>query len=265
MQAIPKPIDIAKESAINAGNLIIGLLNKASISEKGNSNLVTEADIKAEKLIKDTILKTFPQHSILGEEGGGEKDMSAPHLWIIDPLDGTNNYAHGFPIFSVSIAYAECGEVKAGVVYDPTRNELFSAEKQRGAFLNRERIQVSINPLSKAIVSVGFSYERGKKMQAMLKTIEKLFSKNIHGIRRCGSAALDLCYVASGRTDAYVEYEICPWDFAAGMLILNEAGGVCKNATGGVLDLNAKNLAVSNLACSKEFIKTVIIPNDTLN
>ncbi|MDC7124630.1 MAG: inositol monophosphatase family protein [Spirochaetales bacterium] len=253
-------LETAKKAAAAAAEIIISLQNKAKISEKGINNLVTEADIKSEAIIRQIILKAFPKHSILGEEGGGEDNMDAPHLWIIDPLDGTNNYAHGFPFFSTSIAYAENGKVKVGLVLDPTKNELFTAIEGEGAFLNGEKIKVSDKDLLSSLVSVGFYYDRGEMMRTTLKTIEKLFEHNIQGIRRTGSAAIDFCYVAAGRTDAYVEYFLSPWDFAAGMLILQEAGGVCKDAKGNTLSIKSKNIAVSNGTCTEEFLRIVKEP-----
>jgi len=253
-------IKTAKEASKAASEIIMSLMNKAKIDIKGINNLVTEADLKSEEAIRAIILRDFPTHSIFGEEGGGEKNFNVDHLWIIDPLDGTNNYAHGFPFFCVSIAYAEKGEVKAGIVFDPIRNEMFQTMKGCGAFLNGTQIFVSDRSLDSALVSAGFYYDRGEIMRTTLKSIQRLFENNIRGIRRTGSAALDCCYVAAGRTDAYFEYLLYPWDFAAGMLIINEAGGDSRDASGAKLSIESNTIAVSNGSFTNEFISLIKYP-----
>ena len=250
-------IKVARHAASGSADIIMGLFNRAEINDKGMNNLVTEADLKSEAAIRKIILENFPSHSILGEEGGGEDDFNADNLWIIDPLDGTNNYAQGFPFFSISIAYAERGELKAGIVFDPIRNESFYAEKGKGSFLNGKPLKVSKRGLNSALVITGFNYDRGEIMRSTLKTIERLFENNIRGIRRTGSAALDFCYVAAGRADAYFEYLLYSWDFAAGMLILSEAGGECRDTSGAPLTLSSSTVAVSNGAFTEELIELV--------
>lgn len=255
-------IKTAKEASKAASEIIMSLMNKAKIDNKGINNLVTEADLKTEEAIRAIILRDFPTHSIFGEEGGGEENFNVDSLWVIDPLDGTNNYAHGFPFFCVSIAYAEKGEVKAGIVFDPIRNEMFQAIIGGGAFLNETQISVSNRGLNSALVSVGFYYDRGDMMRTTLKAIQQLFENNIRGIRRTGSAALDCCYIAAGRTDAYFEYFLSPWDFAAGMLIINEAGGDSRDASGAKLSLESKTVAVSNGSFTNEFISLIKYPEE---
>jgi len=250
----------AEEAAIRAGEIILQYYNITRVDEKGAGNLVTEADLKSEKAIREIILRDFPEHSILGEEEGGEEDINADNLWIIDPLDGTNNYAHGLPVFSVSIAYAEKGEVLTGLVFDPLRKETFTAEKGKGAHLNSRPIKTSQRKLSEALIGTGFYYDRGAMMRSTLDSIGRLFENGIHGIRRSGSAALDFCYVASGRLDAYFEYHLGTWDFAAGMLILNEAGGECRDASGNPLSLSAETFAVCNGQFSDDLINLVRHP-----
>ena len=237
--------------------LSCGFATKQKLDDKGTNNLVTEADLQSEVRVREIILKTFPSHSILGEEEGGEENYSADHLWVIDPLDGTNNYANGFPFFSVSIAYAEKGDVKVGIVYDPLRDELFHAVKDEGAFLNKEPIKVSSRNLESALFSFGFNYDRGRMMRATLASIQRLFENNIRGIRRTGSAALDFCYVASGRIDGFIEYFLNSWDFAAGMLILREAGGDCREASGRQLALTSNTIAVCNGVFTDRMIELV--------
>ncbi|MBI9109247.1 MAG: inositol monophosphatase [Spirochaetales bacterium] len=252
----------AEEAAIRAGEIILQYFNNAKINEKGAGNLVTEADLKSEEAIRKIILKSFPSHSILGEEEGGEENMNAVNLWVIDPLDGTNNYAHGLPMFSVSIAYAEKGEVMAGLVFNPLLKETFTAVKGGGAFLNGKPIKVSNRSLSEALIGTGFYYDRGPIMRSTLGSIQRLFENGIHGIRRSGSAALDLSYVAAGRLDAYFEYKLGVWDFAAGMLILNEAGGDCRDASGKPLSLFSTTFAVCNGVFSDELIDLVRYPQE---
>lgn len=249
---------LAEAAARRAGEIILAFQGNISISEKANNNLVTEADLAAQEAIIELIRKHYPGHSILAEELDLQASSSATDLWIIDPLDGTNNFAHNIPHFSVSIAYARSGRVMAGVVFDPVRDEIFCAEEGKGAFLNGVPIRVSeAKTLQEAVVVTGFYYDRGAIMRKTLASIEKLFKANIHGIRRFGSAALDLCWVACGRFDAYFEYQLSPWDFAAGMLIIEQAGGRCSDQAGRPLDLNSQGLAVSNGAIHQQFIKVV--------
>lgn len=250
----------AEAAASRAGEIILQYFNNAKIDEKGTGNLVTEADLKSEKAIREIILRDFPDHSILGEEEGGEDDVNADNLWIIDPLDGTNNYAHGLPMFCVSIAYAEKGDVKTGLVFDPLLNETFTAQKGKGAFMNSKPIKVSERKLEEALIGTGFYYDRGAMMRSTLGAIGRLFENGIHGIRRSGSAALDFSYVAAGRLDAFFEYHLGTWDFAAGMLFINEAGGECRDAAGNPLTLESKTFAVCNGRFSDELVKLVKYP-----
>lgn len=240
-------LQTAKEAARRAGKIILEQQGSALVSEKENNNLVTETDFSAQEMILEVIGRHFPQHSIIAEENDLAASSSAADLWIIDPLDGTNNFAHNIPHFSVSIAYARSGTVLAGVVYDPVRNELFSAARDEGAFMNNRPIKVSAaSSLKESIIATGFYYDRGEMMRRTLNSIEKLFGENVHGIRRFGSAALDLCWVACGRFDAYFEYKLSTWDFAAGMLILEEAGGHCSDQKGRDLNLDSTGIIVSN-------------------
>jgi myo-inositol-1(or 4)-monophosphatase len=211
-----------------AGKKITDLLGRSKIQFKESSvNLVTEADTIAEEYLREHLKKIIPDALVLGEEGSSREDRSAEKLWIIDPLDGTNNFAHTIPHFGVSVAYAESGIVKCGVVYDPSRDECFSASAGSGAFLNDDPISVSKRAtIQDSMIVTGFYYDRGNLMERTLLSIHRLFKANIRGIRRMGSAALDICWVASGRFEGYFEYQLSPWDFAAGELILKEAGGV---------------------------------------
>jgi myo-inositol-1(or 4)-monophosphatase len=251
-------ISCAVRAARAASEIILSKYGKGRSFEKTKNNLVTEADLEAEDVIVSMIGKKFPLHQILAEERRENADMLADHLWVIDPLDGTNNYAHGIPHFCVSIAYAEKGEVLAGVIYDCVRNELFSAERNGGAFLNDKKIAVSrTDKVSESIITTGFYYDRGVLMEKTVDTIRMLFRADIRGIRRLGSAALDLCWVACGRFDGYFEYRLSPWDFSAGMLLVREAGGKCSDREGRELGLTSKSVAVSNGKIHDEFLRIV--------
>ncbi len=241
-------LDTAHTAAREAGNRLMELLGTAAVSHKGAThNLVTQADLEAEQIITDSIRSEFPDHKFLLEEGQSTGSSGDEHLWIVDPLDATNNFAHGIPHFCVSIAYAIKGEIQAGVVFDPTRNELFHAIKGGGAFLNDKPIHVtSTTRLEECIVGTGFYYDRGAMMKKTLDSIHELFSRNVRGIRRMGSAAIDLSWVACGRFDAFFEYKLEPWDYAAGKLLIEEAGGKCTDRTGNALEIDSRSVIVSN-------------------
>lgn len=215
---------IAIEAALKSGYLIKSYVGKAyGISYKGGDNIVTDVDKKSEELIIKKILSAFGDHSILSEESAPRLGSSG-YRWIIDPLDGTTNFAHAFPFFSVSIALEYNGRVILGVVYDPMREELFCAESGRGARLNNKKISVSkTKRLSDSFLATGFSYGNSKK-DKNIGNFKRLLMRSL-AIRRAGSAALDLCYVACGRFDGYWEMYLKPWDSAAGMVIIEEAGG----------------------------------------
>lgn len=216
-------------------------------AEGGQHNLVSDADLESEKVIADTIRSSFPTHELLGEEQL-VGDLDAEHLWIIDPLDGTNNFAHGLPHFAISIAYCYRGVPIVGVVFNPVRQDWFTATRGHGARWNNVPINVSSEQtLSEAIIACGFHYDRGAMMRATLGAIEELFSQHrIHGIRRMGTAALDFCAVAAGHFGGFFEYYLSPWDFAAGMLIVEEAGGTVTNSRGEPMPLAAGGVVVSN-------------------
>jgi len=209
-------------------------------------DLVSDADLEAERAITRVIQTAFPDHAILGEEEQ-QGSLDAEHLWVIDPLDGTNNFAHGLVNFASSIAYYERGRAVCGVVDAPELGERFAAEAGAGATRNRELIRCGTqSELGEVLVGCGFYYDRGDMMRATLATVEALFEQHIHGIRRIGSAALDICFVACGRFGAFFEYQLSPWDFAAARLILEEAGGRITTATGEPLPLDSTSLLASN-------------------
>ncbi|MHC4268789.1 MAG: inositol monophosphatase family protein [Planctomycetota bacterium] len=247
----------AIKAAKEAGKIIQDyyLKNVDAISKKNTYDLVTNADIEAENKIISIIKDKFPEHSILTEESGEERTKS-DYFWIIDPLDGTNNFYHKFPMFCVSIALYKKGKPLIGVVFDPIKKELFYAEKNKGAFLNDKQVKVSnANSLNKSLLALGFYYERGALMRKSLGQMKKFFYENVHGIRRTGSAALDLCYTACGRFDGYWELKLNPWDYAAGSLILTEAGGKITDTQGKRYNLLMGNVAASNGRIHKKMIQ----------
>jgi myo-inositol-1(or 4)-monophosphatase len=212
----------------NAGDILLGYFGtavKRHYKEQTPANVCSEADVAANSYITSLIAREFPDHGILSEEMPAVAENSE-YLWVIDPLDGTNNFIHGVPHWSISIALLRNKQPILGVVYQPITKELFIAEKGEGATLNGDRIHCSqTSILSEALIGLGFYYDRGAGMRATLKAIEEYFSTNIHGVRRFGCASLDLAYVACGRFDAFFEFTLSPWDYAAGMLLVEESGG----------------------------------------
>lgn len=212
---------------------------------KGVADIVTDADLASERLIRQLILATFPEHVILGEEGGSVGTGRSPHRWIVDPLDGTTNYAHGFPFFSVSVAYEAHGQVQVGAVYDPLRDELFLAQRGRGASLNGVPIQVSAEErLDRSLLATGFPYER-EGLPGAVAAFSYLSHRSM-AVRRAGSAALDLCYVACGRLDGYWEHVVGAWDVAAGALLVEEAGGRVTRVDGSPFNVACGQVLSSN-------------------
>ncbi|MBI1983005.1 MAG: inositol monophosphatase [Acidobacteria bacterium] len=234
-------IDIARE----AGGLLSEFFKSPlEISYKRQSDLVTEADRRSEALIVQRLRGHFPGHDIVGEEGGG-RSTNADYCWYVDPLDGTTNFAHGFPVFCVTLGLAYHGEVVAGVVYDPTRDELFAAQRGSGAFLNGQRLSVSKTAnISESLLATGFppfADNHDLNIQFYFR-----FTLLSHGIRRAGSAALDLCSVASGRFEGFWELKLNPWDKAAGSLLVTEAGGRVTNLAGEPFRLLGDEIFASN-------------------
>ena len=231
--------------AREAGALLMEHFNQhIKIEYKGEADLVTIADRKSEALIRERIRQIWPTHDVLGEEEGF-RDTGSEYRWYVDPLDGTTNFAHGFPVFCVSMALQYRDEMIVGLCFDPTRNEIFTAERGKGAQLNGEPIHVSkVANLAESLVGTGFpSHKRHKNPnihfyhQITLRT---------HGVRRAGSAALDLCSVACGRLDAFWEFNLNPWDTAAGVLLVREAGGRVSDFSGGPFQLNSRETLASN-------------------
>jgi myo-inositol-1(or 4)-monophosphatase len=214
-------------SIINRASLDVDLVKVAS---KGRSDFVTEVDRAAEQAIVDILLKAYPDHAILAEESGASGDSE--YTWIIDPLDGTTNFIHGFPQYAVSIALRHREHVTQAVVYDPTRNELFTASRGRGAFLNERRIRVSRrSKLSECLIGTGFPFRSFEHLDEYVRMFRSV-AEHTAGIRRPGAAALDLAYVAAGRLDGFWEIGLSPWDMAAGSLLILEAGGLVSDFKG---------------------------------
>ncbi len=230
-----------------AGSLHHGAGVENKVVDGSQMGLVTEADLSAEKAIINAIKKEFPGDSFLAEESQTVA-VEAEHLWVIDPLDGTNNFAHGIPHYSTSIGYYHDGTAKCGVITNPATGETFLAEQGRGAWIGDDTpVQVSpCSELNDSIIATGFYYDRGAMMRATLATIQDLFELNIRGIRRFGSAALDLAFVGTGRFDAFFEYYLSPWDFGAGRLFVEEAGGKVTDCDGGKIGLKPTHLLASN-------------------
>lgn len=241
--------DLARE----AGVLLMSFFGKVSIEYKGEVDLVTKADRASEKMIVERIRKQWPEHDLIGEEGS-RRETGSDFRWYVDPLDGTTNFAHGYPVFCVSMALEYKGERIAGVVFDPSRNEMFAAEKGSGAQLNGQPAHVSSTPqLKESLVATGFpSHKRHKNPNINFYHQITLRS---HGVRRAGSAALDLCYTACGRFDAYWEFNLNPWDTAAGVLLVEEAGGKVTNFSGGPFEIASREVLASNTVLHEEVLR----------
>src|SRR2546429_7844006 len=238
---VPAMAEIARE----AGALLIKYFEaRVKIEYKGEVDLVTEADRKSEALILERIRAQWPNHDVMGEEGT-RIESGSDYRWYVDPLDGTTNFAHGFPVFCVSLALEFKGQMVAGVIYDPTRDELFAAEKGSGAYLNQQRIHASkTDNLAEPQLATGFpSHKRHKNPNIFFY---HQITLRTHGVRRAGSAALDLCCVACGRFDGFWEFNLNPWDTAAGVLIVQEAGGKVTDMRGGPFQLNSRETLASN-------------------
>lgn len=237
---------IAILSALKGGKILLKNRGKVKkVGYKGKVNLVTEVDFQSERAILKILKKNFPDFGILTEESEPEKKDSE-YKWIIDPLDGTTNYFHDFPSYCVSVALEKKGNIILGVIFNPLLNELFVAEKGKGAFLNRKRIFVSkTNALSKSLLATGFPYDIRESNIDNLDHFAN-FAKKTQAIRRAGSAALDLCYLAMGRFDGFWELKLSPWDTAAGSLLVKEAGGKVTDFKGGKYSIYKKEILASN-------------------
>jgi len=243
-------LNFVTQTARDAGRLLVEKMGRAlQVSNKGDINLVTEADLASEKFIIERINSHYPRHAILAEESGASEVIGGSEnsewKWIIDPLDGTTNYAHGYPCFCVSIGIERAGEMELGVIYDPLRDEMFAAEKGQGATLNGRSIRVSpTEDLRQAMVCTGFPYDV-RELPEFARHFTN-FTLHAQAVRRDGSAALDLAYVACGRFDGFWEDGLHPWDIAAGVLIIKEAGGRVSDYSDERLNIYTPRVLVSN-------------------
>ncbi|MCC6585271.1 MAG: inositol monophosphatase [Bryobacterales bacterium] len=238
-------LETAAEIAREAGSLLATYFERRVAFElKGDYDLVTEADRASEKLVVERLRSHFPNHSIVAEEGGGHESNSE-FRWYVDPLDGTTNFAHGFPMFNVTLALEQAGKLIAGVIYDPVRQEMFAAELHGGAYLNHRRIHVSkAKRLEESLFATGFP--SAKRHQSVNVHFFHQMAMITHGVRRAGAAALDLAYVACGRLDGFWEFGLKPWDQAAGILLVEEAGGECSTMTGDTRSVYGPHLVATN-------------------
>jgi myo-inositol-1(or 4)-monophosphatase len=256
-------LNIAVKAARRAGNLIYRATDRIdhlTVTKKSHADFVSEVDRAAEQTIIQTLLEAYPDHAILAEESGAHGESE--YVWIIDPLDGTTNFLHGFPQFAVSIALQHKGVLTQAVVYDPTKNELFTATRGRGAFLNDKRIRVTkrVN-LADALIGTGFPYTRFEHMDAYMDILRDLMQQT-SGLRRPGSAALDLAWMAAGRLDGFYETGLKPWDIAAGCLLITEAGGMVSDLHGSDTFLKSGHLCAGNPDIHTQLLK-VIAPHLT--
>ena len=255
-------LNIAVRAARRAGNVIIrsvDQLDRLTVTEKASNDFVTDVDRQAENAIIEVIQESYPGHDILAEETGDTpgKDDNSDFQWIIDPLDGTTNFLHGFPQFAVSIAVKHKGRLEHGVIYDPSRQEIFTASRGAGAQLNDRRLRVSNRKgLDGALLGTGFPFKQQEHLDAYLATFKALFPMTA-GIRRPGAAALDLAYVAAGRLDGFWEIGLNPWDMAAGALLIQEAGGLVSDFSGGDDYLKTGNIVGGNPRVFKAMLQII--------
>jgi len=261
----PVPMHPMLNTAVKAARKAGSIINRASldldlvrVSAKGRSDFVTEVDHAAEAAIIETLKTAYPQHAILAEESGATRsETGADYTWIIDPLDGTTNFIHGFPQYAVSIALQHGGQITQAVVYDPTRNELFTSTRGRGAFLNDRRLRVSRrDKLREALIGTGFPFRQLDHLDEYVRMFKRI-TEETAGIRRPGAAALDLAYVAAGRLDGFWEFGLSPWDMAAGSLLIIEAGGLVGDFLGEKSYLESGRIVCGAPKVYEELLKMV--------
>lgn len=251
-----KPLEVAISAVQQAGNILLeswGKLQSLEIKNKDRFDYVTKVDRDSEHLIIDILRENFPYHTIIAEESGKYQQDNL-YQWYVDPLDGTTNYIHGFPFCAISIALSYKEEIILGVIYNPISKELFSAEKNRGAFLNNRRIKVSKETeLSRCLIATGFPFKNKHLLRPYWQALSSIFLK-VSGVRRAGSAALDLAYVASGRCDGFWEIKLSPWDIAAGDILIREAGGKLTDMEG-----KQNHIATGDIIATNGFIHDHIL------
>ncbi|MEQ8787267.1 MAG: inositol monophosphatase family protein [Pirellulaceae bacterium] len=254
-------LQVARLAARAGGDVVARYFRDGvTMRSKESYNLVSDADVESEEAIAQVVRGHFPDHALMGEETH-QADAAAEQLWIIDPLDGTNNFAHGIEHFAVSVAYYQGGEPQCGVVYNPLRDDWFEASRGQGATHNGRALRVSpSDSLQEVLLGVGFFYDRGAMMEATLAAIGDFFRAHVHGVRRFGTASLDLAHVAAGRFGGFFEFELAPWDFAAGRLVLEEAGGRITTCGGNPLPLSKSSILASNGRLHEEML-AIIAPH----
>lgn len=251
-------VNIAVQAARRAGTVILRSIHRAdaiAVTDKGQLDFVTDADKLAEQEIIREIRKAYPEHAIWGEESG--RSGNSRYVWVIDPIDGTSNFMRGLPHCAVSIALMEDGVIQHGVVYDPVRDEIFHATKGSGAYLNERRIRVGARAgMGGALIATGFPFKQRARLPVQMRMVKALLEDG-EDLRRTGSAALDLAYVACGRLDGYFEYQLQPWDMAAGALLVREAGGVVLDFEGDERWFDSGNVIAGNLKVAAAMVARI--------
>ena len=253
-------LNVMIQAARKAGRTLkrdFGEVEHLQVSLKGPANFVTAADRRAEKILHEELTKARPGYGFLGEEGGAREGADKTHTWIVDPLDGTSNFLHGIPQFAISIALEREGTIVAGVIYNPANEELFTAERGKGAFLNDQRLRVAARRrLVDAVVACGLPHH-GRGNLALFREEFATVQDKVAGLRRFGAAALDLAWVATGRFDGFWERDLSPWDMAAGILMVREAGGFATDLDGGEDMLGKGHLVVGNETIHRELLRLI--------
>ncbi|MFD1745211.1 inositol monophosphatase family protein [Rhizobium helianthi] len=256
-------LNVMVQAALKAGKSLsrdFGEVQNLQVSVKGPSDFVSQADLKAEKIVYDELMKARPTYGFLGEESQEEKGTDGSHRWIVDPLDGTTNFLHGIPQFAVSIALERNGEIVAGVIFNPATDELFTAEKGGGAFLNDRRIRVAARRvLSDCVIGSGVPHLGRGNHGKFLVELRHVMGE-VAGVRRFGAAALDLAYVAAGRLDGFWEVDLSPWDIAAGLILIREAGGFTSSMSGGTDIFDHRSVVAGNELIHKQLLEVVNRP-----
>ncbi len=251
-------LNTAVRAARQSGRIILmhyDRLDRIEVTQKGRNDFVSQADTEAEEIALEILLKAYPEHGVVAEESGRRE--GGEYTWVIDPLDGTTNFIHGFPQFAVSIAVLKGSTIEHGVIYDPLRNELFTSSRGQGAQLNDRRIRVSnCGLLELALLGTGFPFRELDRLDQWVKAFRTLTRRSA-GIRRTGSAALDLAYVAAGRMDGFWEFGLQPWDMAAGALLIREAGGLISDPAGSQDFLDSGNVVTANPRIFNDLLRII--------